>query len=234
MKGSDMSKGSKGGGSNSSSAPSAPKPQNEYYYENGMLRSQRVYDEGQGGYVNNAYQTPEEQAIYNNATKFGSNISGQMAGAFNMTPEEIGQYRDAYTQPQERALTDSYNSAVGAANNAAAGSGMSNSAGFSKFFAKEIERNKAQGLADIAANGKLMEYQIPSLRLQPFMDAYNLASGMMSGGQQQLQTVMNPAFQGSQAASNFALSNYPNQQAAYQQTLPGMAKQYAQNKIFKF
>lgn len=202
--------------SSSSKPPEPPKPQNEYFYDDGFLRSSRVYNSGQKGYITNSYSTPEEQAIQNQATGFISDLVGRVPQAFNMTPEGLQAGVDAYTQPQMRALNESYNQASGAAKNAAASSGMTNSVGFNKYFADQIERNRAQGLADIAAGGEQMRYQLPRMALAPFTDAFNLYNAALSGEQAREMSQLEPAFQGSQAANNFALGNYQNQLAYHQ------------------
>lgn len=207
---------SKGGKKSSSKAPAPPKPQNEYFYDDDMLRSSRVYDPAQNGYVTKSYKTGAEKAIESQGSQFIADLIPQAQKAFNMTPEGIAEYRNAFAAPQQRALTESYNKALGGATSAANAQGMQNSVGFNRYLANELERNKAQGMADIEANAKLMEYQLPSMALQPYMDAFNLYNAGVSGEQARTMNQLQPAFTGSQAASNFALQNYNNQLAYHQ------------------
>lgn len=200
----------------SSKPPEPPKPQNEYFYDDGFLRSSRVMDKGKGGYVTNSYSTAAEKAISDQGTQYIADLLPRAQQAFNMSPEQIGEYREAYAAPQRRALDDSYNKALGQARGLASASGVRNSVGFNDYLANQIEKNRAQGMADIEGNAKLMEYEIPRMALAPFMDAFNLYSGAQGNQNQQQMNAIQPAFQGSQAANNFALSNYNNQLAYHQ------------------
>lgn len=191
-------------------APEAPKPQNEYYYDNGTLQSRRVYSKGLGGYRTDTYSTPDELAIENQSTEFIRDLVGKIPSAFNMSPEALDQQVAAYTDPQKRALANSYNQAAGQAGMAANTSGMRNSVGFNNYLANQLEKNKAQGLADIEAGGQQMRYQLPSMALAPFADAFNLYNAALQGQQADTRSDLEPSFQGSQAASNFMLQNYNN------------------------
>jgi len=206
---------------NSVAPPPTPTPQNAYYYDNGNLKSSSVYNKAQGGYVNNTYSTPAEAGIKNNSTGFINSLMAQAPNAFNMTPDALQRGVDAYTKPQIQALNNSYNQAEGGAQNAAAASGMTNSVGFGKYNADQIERNRAQGLADIAAGGEQMRYQLPSMAIQPYADAFNLAQGALNGQNVQTNTNLNPSFSGSQAGNSFALQNYQNQLNAYNNSFFG-------------
>ncbi len=202
--------------SSSTPVPEAPKPQNEYFYDNGFLRSDRVYDKGRGGYISNVYSTPEEQAIDKQATGFISQLVGQVPNAFNMTPEQQNAQIEAYAAPQRRALENSYNQALGTANMAANSSGMRNSVGFENYRADKLDKNRAEGLADIAANSELMRYQLPSMALKPYADAFNLYNAALSGEQAREMSSFEPAYQGSNAGNSFASSNYNNLVNYYQ------------------
>jgi hypothetical protein len=207
---------SKGKQQASQPQPTAPKPSNEYYYQDGNLQSSRVYDKGAKGYNTNSYSTPQEQAIQTNATQFISDLSSRIPQEFAMTPDQLDAGVKAYTDPQVAALNNSYNQASGQAKSAASARGMGNSVGFNNYFANQIEKNRAQGLADIAAGGEQMRYQLPSQRLAPFVDAFNLVNAGLSGQQSQVQANLNPSFQGSQATSNLQAGLYPNQLQAWQ------------------
>ena len=201
-------------------APETPKPQSEYFYDDGNLRSQRVWDGGRNAYTTKTFSTPDEKNIQDKATGFISGLVDKVPTAFNMSPEQISGYREAYADPQRRALNDSYNQAQGQANLAGSASGMRNSVGFAKYQADQLEKNRAQGLADIESNAKLMEFELPRMALAPYGDAFNLVNAALSGEQARSMSSLEPSFQGSQATSNFLLnaanSNYANQLNQYQ------------------
>lgn len=209
-----------GGGSQPSSstqaAPKAPDPQSEWYYEDGVLKSQRVYDKAQKGYTTNVYNTPEEQGIQKNATAFLNDAVMGAQKAFDMSPEQIASYREAYTAPQKQALNDAFNQSFGQFNTAANASGMRGSYGAQRYLAKNLAAENAKGQADIEASGKLMEFQLPRMALAPYMDVFNLATGANTSANQNQAQNLEPAFQGSQAGSNFQLNNYNNQLAQWQ------------------
>lgn len=196
---------------NSTPEPKAPDPTNENYYENGVLKSSRIYDAGTKTYNSNAYSTPQEQAIENQATDYMGQLVNEIPDAVNLSPEAMQQYRDAYAEPQINALTDSYNQAKGQATMAASGRGMRNSVGFNKYLANNIEKNKAQGLADIESNAYLQGLDLPNKMLMPYANQFNLYNAATQGQQANMAQNFEPAFQGSQAGSNFALQNYNNQ-----------------------
>lgn len=210
--------------SRNTAAPQTPSPQNEFFYSGNNLRSQRVYDPNRGGYVSTTFSTPQEQAIENQATGFISDLITRMPQDFNMSPERIDRYREDFAAPQRRALTDAYNDALGQANTTATSRGMRNSVGFNDYLASSLEKNRAQGLADIEANARLMEYELPRRALAPYADAFNLVNAALSGEQGRQFQSMEPAFQGSQAANNFMLSNYQNQMSRWQTQNQGKKK----------
>ena len=201
-------------------APATPTPQSEFFLQDGVVKSQRVYDKnnplGKNAYTTQTFSTPDEQAIENKATGFISNLVDQVPNVFSMDPGQIAAQREAYAAPQRRALTDSYNEARGSLENAAAGAGMRNSIGFNRYLADRIEKNKAQGLADIEDNATQYQYNLPRMALAPYTDAFNLVNAALSGQQANTMNNVQPAFAGSQAASNFGLSNYGNQVQQYQ------------------
>lgn len=209
---------SKGNKSKSSAAapPAPPPPQNEYFYENDKLRSQRVFDPAQNGYVSKSFSTPTEQGIENQATDYIGSLVGKLPQELNLSPEKIAEYRNAYVNPQVNALNESYNQAKGQATQAAVSSGLQNSVGFGNYTANRLERNRAQGLADIQANAKMMEYDLPNKILSPYVNQFNLYNAALSGQQAQMSQDLEPAFQGSQAGNNAAQQNYQNQLAYYQ------------------
>lgn len=200
----------------STPAPSAPKPQNELFYENDFLRSSRMYDKGQNAYISKSFSNPTEQGIENQATDYLGKLVGQIPDAVNLSPEKIKEYSDAYSAPQIQALNDSYNQATGQADQAASSRGLSNSVGFADYKANQIEKNRAQGLADIASNTKMMEYDLPNKILSPYVNQFNLYNAALSGQQASMSQDLEPAFQGSQAANNALSQNYQNQLQAWQ------------------
>jgi hypothetical protein len=208
--------------SNSSKSSTAdltkpPSPQNEYFYENNALKSQRVYDPAQNGYVTKSFSTPTEQNIENQATDYIGGLVNKLPNAVNLSPESIAQYRDAYANPQINALNDSYNQAKGQATQAATSRGLQNSVGFGNYTANQLEKNRAQGLADIQANAKLQEYDLPNKILSPYVNQFNLYNAALSGQQANMAQNLEPAFQGSQAGQNALSQNYQNQLAYYNQ-----------------
>ncbi len=203
--------------SSASAVPAPPPQQNEYFYENGDLRSQRVYDKAQNGYVTKSFSTPTEQNIENQATNYIGDLVNKLPGAVNLSPESIGQYRDAFANPQIAALNNSYNEAKGQATQSAYGRGLQNSVGFANYNANQLEKNRAQGLADIQANAKLQEYDLPNKLLSPYVNQFNLYNAALSGQQANMAQNLEPAFQGSQAANNSAQQGYQNQLAYFNQ-----------------
>ena len=95
-----MSKKSSGSSSKTTTPPAAPDPTSEYYKEDGVLKSQRVWDPSKKAYYNETFSTPDEQAINQTATAFINQLVGQVPQNFNMSPESLAQYSDAYAAPQ--------------------------------------------------------------------------------------------------------------------------------------
>lgn len=210
-----MSKGNSGK-SEAPKQPAAPQRQNEYYYQNDILRSQSVYDPRKKGYINTSFSTPQEQDIEKQATGYLNNLMTGLQGAINLSPETIQGYRDAYTQPQIAALNDSYNLAKGQAMQSASGRGLENSVGFANYTANQLEKNRAQGLADIQANAKQLEYDLPNKMLTPYVNQFNLLNAALNGQQANLAQNLEPSFQGRQASNNYEQQNYQNQWNAWQ------------------
>jgi len=213
-----MSKGNSG--NSSGQAPASAKPQNEYNYENGFLRSQRVYDPKMKGYVDNSFSKPNEQGIENQATDYMGTLVNQLPNAVNLSPEAIQGYKDAYTQPQIAALNDSYNQATGQAQSAASARGLTNSVGFGNYTANQLEKNRAQGLADIQANAQMMAYDLPNKILSPYVNQFNLYNAALQGQQASMAQDMDPSFQGSQAGTNAALELQKQALARWQAQQP--------------
>lgn len=208
-----MSK-NKGGGSKAPAPPAPPVQENEYFYVGDQLQSQRTKGtgpDGQAGWVTRVNQTPEERAIEQQSTQFISDLIPQAQKAFDMSPEGQAKLRSSYVDPQMRALNSSYNDALGAATNAASSSGMRNSIGFLNYKMGKLDRQKAEGAADIEANAELMMPELQRGRLAPFADAFNLYNAALSGEQANQMSNVNPAMQGQAQSNAFNMGNYANQ-----------------------
>lgn len=209
-----------GGGKNGSNQPrysptKAPDPVSEYFSVGGNPTSSRVYDPTTKAYTTNVNLTSDQKAIQDNAYGFLSGLSKDASQAFDMSPEAIKSYSDAYKQPQIQALDDSYNKAIGNYDRAGATTGGRNSLGFARMLANEIEQPRAQGMADIEANTKMLETQLPAMQLQPYSQAANMFTSLLSGEQANNMANVNPSFQGSQASNAFNQANYANQLGSY-------------------
>lgn len=196
--------------------PTAPTPQNSYYYENGVLKSSSMMDKSKDGIVTNAYSTPQEQQIQNNATDYMGKLVGQIPNAVDLSPESMQKYSDAYAQPQINALNLAYNQAKGQATQAATSHGVQNSVGFGNYEANVLEKNRAQGLADIQSNAYLQGLDLPNQMLSPYVNQFNLYNAASTGQQAILNQNQNNAMQGSQVANNSASQTFQNQLAQYQ------------------
>jgi len=217
--------------SSSAAPPAPPPPQNEYFYENDFLRSQRVHDPAQNAYVTKSFSNPDEQAIEKKATGYISDMVNNFDQNMKLTPERIAEYGNAYALPQINALNESYNRAKGQADMAATSQGVRNSVGFGNYTGNVLERGRAQGLAEIAANRKMMELDLPNKMLMPYANQFNLINAALSGEQASMAQDREPAFQGSQAAQNAAQQNYQNQMAYWQARQP---QQQQRGGLFSF
>lgn len=194
--------------------PTAPKPQNSYYYENGVLKSSTVQGTGsQKGMVTNTYSTPTEQGIQNNANDYMGQLVSQLPNAVNLSPEAIKGYTDAYAAPQINALNQSYDTAKGQATQAATAHGVQNSVGFGDYTANTLEKNRAQGLADIQSNATLEGLDIPNQLLSPYVNQFNLYTAAANGQQATLQQNQQLANQGTGIANNSANQSFQSQLA---------------------
>lgn len=190
--------------------PAQPDPVSEWFYSGDQLQSERVYDKEKKGYISKVYQSPEEQAIENKSTQFISGLVNDFTNNFDMSPAGQDQYINAYKNPQITALNRAYDDNLTKANTAANTMGTRNSVGFERFKANQLDKNRAEGLADIEANAEMMRYQLPSIMMAPYADAFNLANAALSGEQSRRMSSLEPSFQGSQAAEAAAQQRYAN------------------------
>ena len=200
-------KSSGGGGSSSSSVPAPPPPATEYFYDDGFLRGQRLYQTNNGApvFFNSTFSTPDEQAIEQKSTQLLRGLVDRGADV-DFSPQGMAAYRETIAAPQRAALNESYNLAKGAATNNAVTSGTRDSVGFNRYLASEIERNRAQGLADIENNAVTQQYNLPRLQLQGLSDAFNLFNAAKEGEQATSSNSLNAVMQGNQL-SNSTLNN---------------------------
>jgi len=211
---------------NSGGVPSAPSatPQNSYNYLNGNLTSSAVYNPSKNGYVTNAYMSPGQQDIQSlGETGIKSSLRNMQSAVAGLNGGQIKQYTDAYMQPQITALNNAYNDAYGTATNLAGANGTLGSVGFDRYLGNNIERNRAQGLADIQANGVLAGYQLPSLVMAPYEQQQQMYQSALQGANGTIQQQQQPSFTGLQAgqnASQLALNNYQNQLMQFQLQQP--------------
>lgn len=187
--------------------PDPPQPTNEYIYEDGVMKGSRTYDPGSRSYYNQTFRSQAEKDLYN-AAQSGALSALQGGNAIDLSPEAIARYRDAYAAPQRDALTRSYNEAKGAATSSANASGLQDSVGFNKYLAGELERNKAQGLADIENNATMMEYQLPSLLMQPWVDKYNFNNAALTSDEAASRADLAGILQGTGISNDFTQNGY--------------------------
>lgn len=202
-------------------------PASEYFYTGNTLTSQRVFDPATRSYTSRLLLTPQEQQMQD-AARAGLNQVLEQAQQINVTPEQMDTYKQQLMTPQINALDREYGNlrrdAIGQAN----ASGMLNSVGFERFRANELDRNKAEQLANIEANAETGKYQLPMLQMQPLAQMANFYGGILGNQQQANIANIDPAMQGSNATNKFFLDQ--------RQTLENAALQRAgfkaQNKGF--
>ena len=197
-------------GPKSSKPPAPPPPQNSYFYQDGFLRSQDIFNKDKQAYELSTFSTPDEQAIEKNATSW-------ILGATQKLPELLdGNYQgmvDAFKAPQIRALDESYNKALGNARTAGSASGMRDSIGFHDYIQNQIEKNRANSMADIESQAEMLRYDLPRYALAPYADTFNIINAALGGEQSREMATIDPALQGLATASNAAQNNYANQMA---------------------
>ncbi len=172
----------------------------EYMVRDGKRLASRVWDPQLNAYTSQINTSPWEQQTRNLSEQGIANIAGRI-GQIN-DPARIQSYVNAYKAPQVQALNDSYDQARGNLVNNATAMGMSNSAGFGGFLANQIEKNRAQGMADIENNAKLFELDAPNKMLAPEMNLYNLYNSALTGANANALDFYEPALQGSTSATS--------------------------------
>ena len=95
-------------------------------------------------------------------------------------------------------------------------SGTRGSVGFNRYLANEIERNRAQGLADIENNAVTQGYNLPRLQLAGLSDAFNLFNAAKEGEQATSANSLNSVMQGNTLSNNTLSNIYQNQLQARQ------------------
>jgi hypothetical protein len=211
--------------------PPAPTPTSQYNYQDGKLISENIYNKGANSFTNKTYSSPDQQNIERTATGYISNLVNTLPNSVNLSQDALNQYGDAFAAPQIQALDQSYNRAKGQAQQAATAHGMGNSVGFARYGANELEKNRAQGLADIQANKQKYQLDIPNQLLMPYANQFNLINAALQGQQSTIQQNQQAAMQGSATGNNITNSNYQNQ-LAYNQALN--AQNQGRGGLFSF
>src|SRR5574344_617131 len=145
-------------------------------------------------------------------------VEGQLPAIYKsaITPQDFGSYADAYRQNQLADLNESYRQGLNTAKGALVSSGQSSSSqGLDALQA--FNKPYMQAQADINAQAPLQAQQMQS-------NQQNLATSQMSNAINALNnyyntgnTFLGTASNASTSGNNFALQNYQNQLAAYQQ-----------------
>lgn len=211
-----MSKGNSPASITPAPTPTPPTPTSSTYYQDGVQKSSSIYNKKTNTYTNNSYSTPQEQQIQNNSNQFLANLPGQVQSAVNLTPQAMQQYRDAYAAPQINALNTSYNLAKGQALQGATSHGLQNSVGFGQYTANQLEKNRAQGLADIQSNAYTQGFDLPNKMLAPYVTEANLYNGLANGQQTQMAQTLAPSLSSTQVGNNANNQYFNNQLAAAQ------------------
>lgn len=202
--------------------PEPPQPQNDYVYQNGAMLSSRIYDPSIGGYKTNLYSNAQDQEI-ENLSRVGLTNALNAARNMKWDSQSLQPYVQSFVDPQKRALNESYNQAVGGLTNSASAAGMQDGVGFQNYKVNQIERNRAQGLADIEAAGKQYELNLPSQLMAPYLNQANLFSSALGNQQAFNSSNMEAAMQGANSSNQFFLNRYGNdlnrQQIQFQQQM---------------
>jgi hypothetical protein len=200
-------------------APEAPKPENQFFMKNGQLQSSTVKYKagdsptGQAGWVTNVTQTPEEKAIEAQSNQF---ISGLIPKVNGVMGQDLSTYKQNFMAPQIAALNEGYNKSLGRARDVAGARGTNVSTGFEKYRVENIDRNRAQGMADIAANAELSAPDYMRSLLAPYADALNMYSAALGGQQAQTFNSADASLRGSQLGNSINSNAYANQLNQYQ------------------
>jgi hypothetical protein len=204
--------------------PQAPKPENQFFMKNGQLQSSTVkYDAaksptGQAGWVTNVAQTPQEKAIETQSNQFISDLIPKVNGVMG---QDLSTYKQNFMAPQLAALDEGYNKSLGRARDVAGARGTSVSTGFEKYRADNIDRNRAQGRADIAANAELSAPDYMRSLLAPYADMMNMYSAALGGQQAQTFNSADASLRGSQLGNSINSNAYGNQLNQYNATIAG-------------
>lgn len=201
--------------SSSPAPPATPQQKDEYTYLNGRLVSSRTMDKSKNAFVDNTYLTPEEQSAYDQGVKGYADLLGKVPGAIATTDEERLKFADELYQPQARRLTDSFNRTLGEATGAAGSRGVLKSLGFADYATKQLDKNYQQGLSDLYNQATLQSYQLPQLKLDPIISGLSVYDTSINSPTQRALSLLDPSFQGSQAATNAALQQFNAEQQRY-------------------
>ena len=214
--------------------PTPPPPASEYYYENGTLKGKRLYgtDNGLPLFRNEIYTTPDEQAIDTQSTSLLRGLMGNVGSAFNLSPASIDAYKTAYKTPQITAVNDAYNQAKGQALNSANAAGTLGSVGFNDYMANQLEKNRANSLANIESQAEMLGYDLPRRVLAPYQDAFNLYSAASQGQQATAAQQLEPVLNGNQISNNTLQGAYGNLLQLKQLQAQYAPEKYTNNGFF--
>jgi hypothetical protein len=204
--------------------PQAPKPENQFFMKNGQVQSSTVKYKagdsptGQAGWVTNVTQTPQEKAIEAQSNQFISDLIPKVNGIMG---QDLSTYKQNFMAPQLAQLEEGYNRATGRAKDAAGARGTNISTGFEKYRTNQIDKNYAQGRADIAANAELSAPEYMRSLLAPYADGLNMYSAALGGQQAQTFNSADASLRGSQLGNSINSNAFGNQLNQYNASLAG-------------
>lgn len=189
-------------------ANTAIPPMSEFTSINGRRVSDRQYNSGSNSYFDNIYLDPLETNILETGKQSFSNLLNKVPGAVATTDAERKTFADALYNPQRDNLVNEYKNTLGEAVNAGNAAGTLNSIGFENYRANQLDKNLMEGLSQIRNQAEIQSYDLPNLKLDPIIRALSVYDTSINSPTQRGLQLLDPSFQGSQAANNFALQRF--------------------------
>lgn len=202
---------SKGSSQKQAAPPTAPAPEStpEYTYLNGQLVSSRTKStKAGGGWEDNMYMNPNEQRAYDSGQQQFADLLGQVQPAIAVNDQQRQAFADKLYQPQAQQLTKEYNNMLGETMGAANASGVLGSVGQQDYISRKLADTYMQNMSNLRNQAELQSYDLGNLQLAPIQNALSIFDTSINSPTSRAMSMMDPSFQGSQAAYNASMQKY--------------------------
>lgn len=204
------------GSSNKVSVPKAPDPQNYYFYNDGELSGQQLYDKSKQAYISETFSSPFEKAQEAAYQDIFNKVYPQLQATPEARQQQIDAYGDSVYQQMLQPLTEARDQALLAGRENMNASGFLNSTSMIDYNNQKVGETYNKGLNDAMMQSITARENLQNNEQNRLLQLLGMSSGGLQNDFNNNLALGQFGLQGATTANNVQNQNYQNRLAQLQ------------------